>query len=167
MGSDTAPSRSADPRERTPTLAHAGRAGAGRDSFTLTEPRYGTIHARMSGEREQAEARMRAAGQPEEAIRSFDRAYERLVAGESTMLRSADLEPVADVAMLAALPAADAASALARLAVIKLNGGLATTMGVRGPSRSCRRSAGTRSSRSSSGRRWRCGGATRSACRSC
>jgi UTP--glucose-1-phosphate uridylyltransferase len=76
---------------------------------------------------------MRAAGQPEEAIRSFRSAYERLVGGQPAELRSADLEPAGDVASLDRLPEVDAADALERVAVIKLNGGLATTMGLRSP----------------------------------
>jgi UTP--glucose-1-phosphate uridylyltransferase len=80
-----------------------------------------------------AEEKMRAAGQPEEAIRSFRSAYERLVGGQPTELRSADLEPAGDVAALDGLPEVDAADALERVAVIKLNGGLATTMGLRSP----------------------------------
>jgi len=82
-----------------------------------------------------AEVKMRSAGQPEEAIRTFRRAYERLVDGESALLPSAALEPVDAVPELAGLPDADGAGAgaLAHLAVIKLNGGLATTMGLRSP----------------------------------
>jgi UTP--glucose-1-phosphate uridylyltransferase len=80
-----------------------------------------------------AEEKMRAAGQPEGAIRAFRSAYERLVAGESGMLGSDELEPAGDVPALTALPEADAASALEQVAVIKLNGGLATTMGLRSP----------------------------------
>jgi len=79
-----------------------------------------------------AEAKMRAAGEPEEAIRSFANAYQRLVGGESAMLPSADLEPAGDVDALEELPAAGG-DALAQVAVIKLNGGLATTMGLRSP----------------------------------
>ena len=75
---------------------------------------------------------MRDAGQPEEAIRSFASAYRRLESGESAMLPSAELEPAGDVDALEALPEADA-GALDRVAVIKLNGGLATTMGLRSP----------------------------------
>ena len=75
---------------------------------------------------------MRSAGQPEEAIRSFRSAYGRLVSGESAMLPSAELEPAGDVDTLEELPEADA-GALDRVAVIKLNGGLATTMGLRSP----------------------------------
>jgi UTP--glucose-1-phosphate uridylyltransferase len=80
-----------------------------------------------------AERKMREAGQPEEAIRNFRDAYQRLVAGHSAMLPSAELEPASDVPALADLPEVDPAQALARVAVVKLNGGLATTMGLRTP----------------------------------
>jgi UTP--glucose-1-phosphate uridylyltransferase len=80
-----------------------------------------------------AETKMREAGQPEEAIRSFRSAYERLRGGESAMLPSAELEPEGDIDSLDELPEADAADVLDRVAVIKLNGGLATTMGLRSP----------------------------------
>jgi UTP--glucose-1-phosphate uridylyltransferase len=81
----------------------------------------------------QAEAKMRAAGQPEGAIRAFRTSYERLLAGESGMISSDELEPAGDVPALAELPDADGAAALEHVAVIKLNGGLATTMGLRSP----------------------------------
>ena len=76
---------------------------------------------------------MREAGQPEEAIRNFKRNYERVDAGESAYLRTEDLEPVSDVAALDEAPEVDPSAALADVAVIKLNGGLATTMGLRQP----------------------------------
>ena len=79
-----------------------------------------------------AAEKMRAAGQHEEAIEAFRRAYARLEAGESALLASADLEPATDVPALRDLPAADG-RALERVAVVKLNGGLATTMGLRRP----------------------------------
>jgi UTP--glucose-1-phosphate uridylyltransferase len=80
-----------------------------------------------------AEEKMRADGQSEEAIRAFRRAYERVDAGESAYLRSEDLEPVSDVPALDEIPEVDPHAALASVAVIKLNGGLATTMGLRHP----------------------------------
>ena len=80
-----------------------------------------------------AEQKMREAGQPEEAIRSFRSAYERLAGGESAMLPSSELEPVGDVDTFDELPEADAGDILDRVPVIKLNGGLATTMGLRSP----------------------------------
>jgi UTP--glucose-1-phosphate uridylyltransferase len=80
-----------------------------------------------------AEQKMRQAGHSEEAIRAFRSAYERLAGGESGMMPSADLEPATDVQTLEELPPADDAGALEHLVVIKLNGGLATTMGLRSP----------------------------------
>jgi UTP--glucose-1-phosphate uridylyltransferase len=80
-----------------------------------------------------AEEKMRVAGQSDEAIRSFRSAYERLVGGESAMLPSAELEPAGEVDRLEDLPGADAGDVLDRVAVIKLNGGLATSMGLRSP----------------------------------
>jgi UTP--glucose-1-phosphate uridylyltransferase len=80
----------------------------------------------------QAETKMRKADQPEEAVRAFASAYRRLQSNESVMLPSRELEPAGDVAALEELPEADA-GALDRVAVIKLNGGLATTMGLRSP----------------------------------
>jgi UTP--glucose-1-phosphate uridylyltransferase len=80
-----------------------------------------------------AEEKMRAAGQPEEAVAAFRRSYERVEQGESAYLRSEDLEPVTDVPTFAELPEPGGAEALQRVAAIKLNGGLATTMGLRQP----------------------------------
>jgi UTP--glucose-1-phosphate uridylyltransferase len=80
-----------------------------------------------------AEDKMRADGQDEEAIRGFGNAYERLVAGESVQLPSAELEPAGDVRALGELPAPDGGDVLDRFALIKLNGGLATTMGLQRP----------------------------------
>jgi UTP--glucose-1-phosphate uridylyltransferase len=80
-----------------------------------------------------AEEKMRAAGQSEEAIASFRSAYERLRSGRSVMLPSAELEPVGEVPVLDDLPDLDPGEALDRIVAIKLNGGLATTMGLRSP----------------------------------
>jgi UTP--glucose-1-phosphate uridylyltransferase len=80
-----------------------------------------------------AEAKMREAGQPEEAIRGFRNAYERLVGGESALLPSSELEPAGEVPELDSLPEADVKDALEHVVAIKLNGGLATTMGLQQP----------------------------------
>jgi UTP--glucose-1-phosphate uridylyltransferase len=80
-----------------------------------------------------AEEKMRAAGQPEEAVRAFRSAYQRLVAGETGMLTGDQLEPAGQVPALEELPDADARESLEHVVVIKLNGGLATTMGLRSP----------------------------------
>ncbi len=77
--------------------------------------------------------KMREAGQPDEAIRSFGSALERVRSGETTLMPSAGLEPASGVPALEQLPDADPARALARVALIKLNGGLATSMGLRAP----------------------------------
>jgi UTP--glucose-1-phosphate uridylyltransferase len=80
-----------------------------------------------------AAEKMRAAGQPDEALRAFESAYRRLVAGDEAMLPSAELEPAGEMPSLDGLPEPDASEALARVAQIKLNGGLATTMGLQQP----------------------------------
>src|ERR1700759_872389 len=81
----------------------------------------------------EAAEKMRAAGAHEEAIRSFEDAYTRLRSGGESLLATADLEPVGDIAAFADLPDADPAQALAQTALIKLNGGLATSMGLQEP----------------------------------
>jgi UTP--glucose-1-phosphate uridylyltransferase len=80
-----------------------------------------------------AQEKMRAGGQHEEAIRAFTRAYERLAQGESALIPSAEIEPAQGVPMLADLPQVDGPQTLERVVVIKLNGGLATTMGLQQP----------------------------------
>lgn len=90
--------------------------------------------SRMSAEvLRAAEEKMRAAGKPEEEIRAFLSALERLVQGQSGELASAKLEPAQEVRSLEELPAVDDAAALQGVALIKLNGGLATSMGLRRP----------------------------------
>jgi UTP--glucose-1-phosphate uridylyltransferase len=78
------------------------------------------------------ERKMRAAGLPEIAIANFQRAFLALVSGEKATLSEAELEPVQDVLDQAALGVASAEgeAALARSVVIKLNGGLGTSMGM-------------------------------------
>src|ERR1700677_5172348 len=77
--------------------------------------------------------KMRAAGEHEEAIRGVQSAYARLESGGNAMLPTADLEPAGDVPALKELPDADPRTALRSVALIKLNGGLATTMGLQEP----------------------------------
>jgi UTP--glucose-1-phosphate uridylyltransferase len=80
-----------------------------------------------------AEAKMRSAGQSEEAIRSFRSAYERLTGGGSAMLPTAELAPAGEFPTLEQLPSGEQREALDQFALIKLNGGLATTMGLERP----------------------------------
>lgn len=81
--------------------------------------------------------RLRDDGAPNVAIRGFLRALHALRSGQDGMIREADIEPIAtlpDAEQLAAAPEWTQAGldALATVAVIKLNGGLGTTMGMRG-----------------------------------
>ncbi len=81
---------------------------------------------------EAAAAKMRSAGHHDEAIEAFRSAYARLTEGESGLLPSAELEPATDVPALRNLPTVDDRE-LEGVVVVKLNGGLATTMGLRQP----------------------------------
>jgi UTP--glucose-1-phosphate uridylyltransferase len=78
------------------------------------------------------EAKMKRAGTPPIAIEAFRQSYRRLLAGESAWVAEKTIEPVTDLPALDALGALRAAGerALARCAVVKLNGGLATSMGM-------------------------------------
>jgi UTP--glucose-1-phosphate uridylyltransferase len=80
-----------------------------------------------------AREKMRAAGAHEEAIRAFESAYRRLVSGQEAMLPTAELEPAGEIPALENLDDADPEAALRHLALIKLNGGLATSMGLQEP----------------------------------
>ena len=80
-----------------------------------------------------ATEKMREAGQSEASIRQFAFALERVRGGEQTMIPSSELEPAPDVPELGELPEVDPSSVLERLAVIRLNGGLATSMGLQQP----------------------------------
>jgi UTP--glucose-1-phosphate uridylyltransferase len=78
------------------------------------------------------EAKLREAGVPDVAVRSFRAAFEALVSGATGLVSERELEPVDDVADAGGpgdLRAAGA-EALARTVVIKLNGGLGTSMGM-------------------------------------
>ena len=77
-------------------------------------------------------ARMRAEGLPELATRAFLRAAEFVALGGATTIADAELEPLEDLPSMAALAAYEAVGreAASRAAVIKLNGGLGTSMGL-------------------------------------
>jgi UTP--glucose-1-phosphate uridylyltransferase len=89
--------------------------------------------ARVSAEGLAAcEEKMRAAGVPDVAVATFAHYYRQLEAGETGMIPEADLDPVENLLSSEALPdPGDAArTALDRAVVIKLNGGLGTSMGM-------------------------------------
>lgn len=78
---------------------------------------------------------MRAAGAAEVAIKVFSHYYRLLESGQQGTIREDDIEPVGDLPHLERLEADPDArrAALAETVVIKLNGGLGTSMGVTGP----------------------------------
>src|SRR3954453_3406480 len=67
------------------------------------------------------------------AVKAFADAYERLRGGETGVLPESELEPVDEVPDADELPAPDARDVMDRAVVIKLNGGLGTSMGMTGP----------------------------------
>jgi UTP--glucose-1-phosphate uridylyltransferase len=73
--------------------------------------------------------KMRAEGLPEIAIDTFAHYEERLRRGEQGLLPEAELEPLSDLPSSDDLPEADG-SALGQVVVLKLNGGLGTSMGM-------------------------------------
>src|SRR3954466_9722517 len=74
--------------------------------------------------------KMRDAGVADVAIDTFAELYERLAAGETGLIGESDIEPVEAVPDFDALPAADDGDLLGQAVVIKLNGGLGTSMGM-------------------------------------
>lgn len=75
---------------------------------------------------------MREAGLPPVAIRTFRQYYERLRAGATGLLREAEIEPVDSLPDATALEShrARGLEALDQAVVLKLNGGLGTSMGM-------------------------------------
>jgi UTP--glucose-1-phosphate uridylyltransferase len=82
---------------------------------------------------QQAVEKMRADGVADAAIETFAHYYERLVAGERGLLSESEIEPVEELPDAEELPAADVREELDRTVVVKLNGGLGTSMGMTGP----------------------------------
>ena len=83
----------------------------------------------MSG-LEAAVEKMRAEGLGDAAVQSFARQYERLRAGETGTLAESAIEPVASLPDAEELTEAAGAALLDQAVVIKLNGGLGTSMGM-------------------------------------
>ena len=81
------------------------------------------------------EEKMRAAGVPDVAIATFAHYYRQLEEGASGLIPEAEVEPVESVPDADELPEPPdgAREALDRTVVIKLNGGLGTSMGMTGP----------------------------------
>jgi UTP--glucose-1-phosphate uridylyltransferase len=77
-----------------------------------------------------AEAKMRAAGMSDVGVRAFARLYGLLAAGDRGIVDSDELEPVSSLPSLEEL---DDGEALGRTVMIRLNGGLGSTMALSGP----------------------------------
>jgi UTP--glucose-1-phosphate uridylyltransferase len=74
--------------------------------------------------------KMRAEGLGDAAVETFRHYYERLRSGDAGVLPEAELEPVTELPDFAELPDVDASEELDRAVVLKLNGGLGTSMGM-------------------------------------
>ncbi|MEA2298377.1 MAG: UTP--glucose-phosphate uridylyltransferase [Solirubrobacteraceae bacterium] len=75
---------------------------------------------------------MRRAGEPDAAVAGFRHRYRQLAAGDDGAIRESEIDPLEEPTSLEDLPVdqASRAPALDRLAVIKINGGLGTSMGL-------------------------------------
>ena len=76
---------------------------------------------------------MRAAGVSDAARAAFRHRYEQLIAGSGGELPGDQLEPVPDVPALGELAGGIPDAAIDSAAIVKLNGGLGTSMGLSGP----------------------------------
>uniref|UniRef100_A0A7R9V765 UTP--glucose-1-phosphate uridylyltransferase n=1 Tax=Chlamydomonas euryale TaxID=1486919 RepID=A0A7R9V765_9CHLO len=79
------------------------------------------------------EEKMRAKGLGDAAVCAFKRNYDQLVAGATGLVPEADIEPVTELPDLRKMDEASEAQVkdvLAKTAVLKLNGGLGTSMGL-------------------------------------
>lgn len=82
----------------------------------------------------QIAAKMRAAGQSEAAVVAFLQAVKKVQAGDDGCWLEEEIQPATDLPRYQDLPDQPApAAAWERLAIIKLNGGLGSTMGMQGP----------------------------------
>src|SRR6185437_11695554 len=77
--------------------------------------------------------KMRADGASDVAIETFRHYYERLASGETGTIGEDEIEPVGDLPTAEDLPEPEDADALQRAVMIRLNGGLGTSMGMTGP----------------------------------
>lgn len=82
-----------------------------------------------------AVTKMRDAGVDDLAIATFTRLYRELESGATGLIREADVEPLRDIDRARDLDVSEDAAreAIAKTVVIKLNGGLGTSMGLEGP----------------------------------
>jgi UTP--glucose-1-phosphate uridylyltransferase len=93
------------------------------------------LHLYSMGSFDVFDQKMRAAGMGDAAIRAFRRNYDALCRNETGLIAESDISPaegLPDFSQVAAGEPADS-DLLAQAVVIKLNGGLGTSMGLQGP----------------------------------
>ncbi len=88
---------------------------------------FGVVSAENLAE---AVRRMHAADVPDEAITTFERGYRLIEQGESGLIPEDTIEPLGDLPSLDSLDAPADDDALRRTVMIRLNGGLGTSMGI-------------------------------------
>jgi UDP-N-acetylglucosamine pyrophosphorylase len=77
--------------------------------------------------------KMEQAGIKPAAIQAFRSSYTKLIEGQTGLIAEADIQPVSSLPRLDEIDTADDESLLKQTVVIKLNGGLGTSMGLEGP----------------------------------
>ena len=82
---------------------------------------------------ERFETKMRAEGVSKESIAAFRHNYSTLVKGNTGLIPESAIQPVESLPNLNELHVPEDASLLSQTVVIKLNGGLGTSMGLEGP----------------------------------
>jgi UDP-N-acetylglucosamine pyrophosphorylase len=76
-------------------------------------------------------AKMRAAGASDAAIRAFQHAYDSLLAGKTGIIPETEIQPVANLPRLQDMPQKSVDQGLlSQCVIVKLNGGLGTSMGL-------------------------------------
>ncbi|KAH8069282.1 UTP-glucose-1-phosphate uridylyltransferase [Aureococcus anophagefferens] len=107
-----------------------GRGQGGR--AIVTRPGPSLYSCTMGGDFAPYEAKMRADGLGDAAVAAFKNSYEALCSGATGMIPEAELTPAASVPSLDAMadPGAVDPALLAKTVVLKLNGGLGTSMGL-------------------------------------
>ena len=121
------------PRRARRVRGRGGRAARARPHAPARRPggAAGTLRGGMvSDGLKAAEEKMRDAGVPDAAIATFAHYYEQLESGESGMLADDDLDQLSDVPSYDDLPDEPDREALDKAVIVKLNGGLGTSMGM-------------------------------------
>ena len=78
-------------------------------------------------------AKMESAGIKPAAIQAFQSSYGKLVEGQTGLIPETEIQPVTSLPRLDELDTPEDESLLQQTVVIKLNGGLGTSMGLEGP----------------------------------